>query len=113
MHASVRKHLVPRFEERVREGLVYSLRNLKVAINTYPYRPLASNLKIVFLATTAVQELEESDVSLPRHGFEFVNQSVLQKRANDPTVLSGVHLFTFVENMARNSCSFFSNHLIF
>lgn len=113
MHASVRKHLVPRFEDHVHEGLVYSLRNLKVTSNGYPYRPLASNLKLIFLATTAVQELGESDVSIRQYGFEFVDQSVLQKRANDPTVLSGIQLFSFVENIAKTSCNFFSVHLRF
>ena len=95
MHASVRKHLVPRYADRVLEGRVYSLRNLKVTTNMYPYRPLASDVKLLFLATTAVQELQESDVSIGRYGFEFVNQTVLQSRANDPTVLSGITLFSF------------------
>nr|XP_017245331.1 PREDICTED: replication factor A protein 1-like [Daucus carota subsp. sativus] len=90
MHASVRKHLVPRYADRVLEGRVYSLRNLKVTTNMYPYRPLASDVKLLFLATTAVQELQESDVSIGRYGFEFVNQTVLQSRANDPTVLSDI-----------------------
>lgn len=44
LHATIRKHLVPRFRDRVAEGSVYNIRNVKIAPNIYPYRPLASNL---------------------------------------------------------------------
>lgn len=90
MHAVVRKHLVPRFKRRVTEGLVYNPRNVKIAPNVYPYRPLASNLRVLFLATTHVEELGEGVVCIPRYGFQFVNQAALRSRADDVTTLSGI-----------------------
>lgn len=91
MHAVIRKHLVPPFRHRVTEGLIYNLKNVKVAPNTYMYRPLASNLRLLFLATTRVEELGETVARIPNYGFQFVNQAALQSRANDVTTLSGIY----------------------
>lgn len=87
MHAAVRKHLVSRFRGRVTEGLVYNIRNVKIATNIYPYRPLASNLRLLFLATTNVEAVGEGVASIPRYGFQFVNQTKLRSRADDVTTL--------------------------
>ncbi|XP_074382641.1 replication protein A 70 kDa DNA-binding subunit C-like isoform X2 [Apium graveolens] len=90
MHAVVRKHLVPRFKHRLTKGLIYELRNVKVALNVYPYRPLASNLRLLFLPATEVRKLGEDVASIPRHGFQFVDQAVLRVRADDVTTLSDI-----------------------
>ncbi|KAL1822131.1 hypothetical protein ACET3Z_008909 [Daucus carota] len=66
MHAALRKHLVPRFKHRLTEGHVYELRNVKVSTNTYPYRPLASSSRLLFLATTEVKPLGEEGAAIPR-----------------------------------------------
>ncbi|KAF1002178.1 hypothetical protein AG4045_008303 [Apium graveolens] len=62
MHAAIRKHLVSRFKHRVSEGLVYSLRNVRIAVNALQYRPLASNQKLLFLPTTEIVQLDEDIV---------------------------------------------------
>ncbi|XP_074346803.1 uncharacterized protein LOC141685607 [Apium graveolens] len=90
MHAAIRKHLVSRFKHRVSEGLVYSLRNVKIAVNTLQYRPLASNQKLLFLPTTEIVQLDEGVVSIPRFGFQFVDLPKLQERADDVTTLSDI-----------------------
>ncbi|KAL1802826.1 hypothetical protein ACET3Z_031473 [Daucus carota] len=58
MHASVPRHLVSRFKRHVSECKLYSLRNVKITTNTYPYRPLASDKKLLFLATIEVVKLD-------------------------------------------------------
>uniref|UniRef100_A0A162AIX6 Replication factor A C-terminal domain-containing protein n=2 Tax=Daucus carota subsp. sativus TaxID=79200 RepID=A0A162AIX6_DAUCS len=90
MHASVPRHLVSRFKRRVGEGKLYGLRNVKVTTNTYPYRPLASDKKLLFLATTEVVELGDDAVRIAMHGFQFVGLPVLQSRAGDVTILSDI-----------------------
>ncbi|XP_074377789.1 uncharacterized protein LOC141719317 [Apium graveolens] len=71
MHAAIRKHLVPRFRHQISEGLVYSLRNVKVAMNTSHYRPLASNQRLFFLPVTEVVQLDEDIMRIPRYGFQY------------------------------------------
>ncbi|KAL8097463.1 hypothetical protein AgCh_030552 [Apium graveolens] len=90
MHAAIRKHLVPRFRHQISEGLVYSLRNVKVAMNTSHYRPLASNQTLLFLPVTEVVQLDEDVVRIPRYGFQFVNLPKLQARAGDVSTLSDI-----------------------
>ncbi|KAK1352681.1 DUF223 domain-containing protein [Heracleum sosnowskyi] len=92
MHAAVRKHLVPRFKRLLTEGLVYTLRNVKVTTNIYPYRPVASNLRLLFLATTGVEALGEAEAvaCIPKYGFQFVNQAALRSRADDVNTLSDI-----------------------
>ncbi|KAK1368107.1 DUF223 domain-containing protein [Heracleum sosnowskyi] len=92
MHAVVRKHLVPRFKCLLTEGLVYTLRNVKVTTNIYPYRPVASNLRLLFLAITGVEALGEAEAvaCIPKYGFQFVNQAALQSRADDVNTLSDI-----------------------
>ncbi|KAK1349779.1 DUF223 domain-containing protein [Heracleum sosnowskyi] len=92
MHAAVRKHLVPRFKRLLTEGLVYTLRNVKVTTNIYPYRPVASNLRLLFLATTGVEALAEAEAvaCIPKYGFQFVNQAALRSRADDVSTLSDI-----------------------
>ncbi|WOH08102.1 hypothetical protein DCAR_0727539 [Daucus carota subsp. sativus] len=90
MHAALRKHLVPRFKHRLTEGHVYELRNVKVSTNTYPYRPLASSSRLLFLATTEVRPLGEEGAAIPRYGFQFVDHATLRGRADDVTTLSDI-----------------------
>ncbi|XP_074367417.1 uncharacterized protein LOC141707888 isoform X2 [Apium graveolens] len=90
MHAAIRKHLVPRFRHQISEGLVYSLQNVKVAMNTSHYRPLASNQRLLFLPVTKVVQLDEDVVRIPRYGFQFVNLPELQARAGDVSTLSDI-----------------------
>uniref|UniRef100_A0A175YHE3 Replication protein A 70 kDa DNA-binding subunit B/D first OB fold domain-containing protein n=1 Tax=Daucus carota subsp. sativus TaxID=79200 RepID=A0A175YHE3_DAUCS len=88
MHASVPRHLVSRFKRHVSECKLYSLRNVKITTNTYPYRPLASDKKLLFLATIEVVKLDADAVRIGMHGFQFVSLPVLQARADDVTILS-------------------------
>ncbi|XP_074374797.1 replication protein A 70 kDa DNA-binding subunit B-like [Apium graveolens] len=90
MHAAIRKHLVSRFKHRVSEGLVYSLKNVRIAVNALQYRPLASNQKLLFLPTTEIVQLDEGVISIPRFGFQFVDLPKLQERADDVTTLSDI-----------------------
>ncbi|XP_017225090.1 uncharacterized protein LOC135149445 [Daucus carota subsp. sativus] len=93
MHASVPRHLVSRFKRHVSECKLYSLRNVKITTNTYPYRPLASDKKLLFLATIEVVKLDADAVRIGMHGFQFVSLPVLQARADDVTILSGALTF--------------------
>lgn len=73
IHAIIRKHLTPRFEQALSEGGLYSIRNLKVVKYTGMYRPLSCHYKVLFLATTAIQSLQE-DVTIPLQGFNLYVQ---------------------------------------
>ena len=90
MHAFVPRYLVSQFKRHVSECKLYSLRNVKITTNTYPYRPLASDKKLLFLATIEVVKLDADAVRIGMHGFQFVSLPVLQARADDVTILSGV-----------------------
>ncbi|KAL8120705.1 hypothetical protein AgCh_017767 [Apium graveolens] len=61
---------------------------IRVAPNVYPCRPLASNLRLLFLPATEVRKLGDDVASILRHGFQFVDQATLRARANDVTTLS-------------------------
>ncbi|WOG95356.1 hypothetical protein DCAR_0414671 [Daucus carota subsp. sativus] len=89
---SVQRMAVPRFKHRLTEGLIYELRNVKVSTNIYPYRPLASSLRLLFQAATEVRPLGEDGACIPRYGFQFVNQTTLRGRADDVTTLSDEHI---------------------
>ncbi|XP_074358160.1 replication protein A 70 kDa DNA-binding subunit D-like [Apium graveolens] len=91
MHAAIRRHLVPRFKHLLKEGLVYSLKNVKVSPNTNQYRPLASDKRLLFLATTKVVELDEDVVAIPKYGFQFVDLPMLESRADNMNTLSGFY----------------------
>ncbi|KAL8090434.1 hypothetical protein AgCh_039772 [Apium graveolens] len=90
MHAAIRKHLVPRFRHQISEGLAYSLRNVKGAMNTSHYRPLASNQRLLFFPVAEVVQLDEDVVRIPRYRFQFVNLPKLQARAGDVSTLSDI-----------------------
>ncbi|XP_074336549.1 uncharacterized protein LOC141673703 [Apium graveolens] len=87
IHASIRKHLLTLFRHRVSEGIVCSLKNVKLGVNTSQYRPLASNKKLLFLPTTEVIQLPEGPTCLPVYGFQFVDLPKLQDRADDMSTL--------------------------
>lgn len=90
IHAIIRKHLTPRFEHTLREGSLYSIRNFNVVENTGIYRPLSCRYKVLFLATTAIQNLEEDAVTIPLQGFQFVSPETIESRINDTTILTDV-----------------------
>lgn len=90
IHAIIRKHLTPRFEQALTEGALYSIRNLKVVENTGMYRPLSCRYKVLFLATTAIQNLEEDALTIPLQGFQFVCPETIDSRINDTTILTGI-----------------------
>lgn len=92
MHGAICKHLVPQFKHRVREGLVYSLRNINVAPNTNQYRPLARDQRLLLLETTEVVKLGEDVVPILKYSFQFVGLPMLQSRADNKTTLSGISL---------------------
>lgn len=61
-----------------------------LTINIYPYRHFLNNLKLLFLLTTTVDELEEGTMRIQRYGFKFATHDVLQIRVNDTTILSSI-----------------------
>ncbi|KAK1389588.1 hypothetical protein POM88_017766 [Heracleum sosnowskyi] len=55
-------------------------------------RPVASSLRLLFLATTGVEALAEAEAvaCIPKYGFQFVNQAALRSRADDVSTLSAL-----------------------
>ncbi|KAL8133756.1 hypothetical protein AgCh_008992 [Apium graveolens] len=91
MHATIRKHLVPRFKHlELQEGSLYNIRNLKIVQAIGSYRPLFCEFKALFLPNTALQLLEEEAVKISLHEFQFVVPDIIEKRLNDKTILSDV-----------------------
>ncbi|WOG91186.1 hypothetical protein DCAR_0310434 [Daucus carota subsp. sativus] len=90
MHATIKKHLASRFRHLLQEGSTYSIKNLQVVKATGDYRPLSSEFKCIFLATTSPKKLQEDTVQIPRHGFQFVMPDDIESRLNDPAILTDV-----------------------
>ena len=97
MHATIRKNLVAKFKHLLSEGFLYSIKNLKVVASKGQYKPLSNENKLLFLVTTSLKKLEEGIVKIPTNGFQFINQSLIDLRVNDNTMLLGSYInFTIV-----------------
>ena len=56
------------------------------------YRLIHAKKKIIFLLTTKIKELEETEISIPSHKFEFVDYDTILQRFNKHVQLSSISI---------------------
>ncbi|KAJ9548755.1 hypothetical protein OSB04_021298 [Centaurea solstitialis] len=89
MTATIRKNLIDRFNNLLKEGVVYIIQNFKVVPNSADYRVTDSAFKILFTLITKLKKVDD-DPSIPMHGFRFVGQKIIDDRVNDNTLLTDI-----------------------
>ena len=94
IHATIRNSFAPKFQPHLREGKLYSLTNFRVAEykTNDNYRPIKNNNKIVFLLTAIIKELEETEITISRHKFDFVDYKTIIQRIDNNVNLTGTLL---------------------
>uniref|UniRef100_A0A2N9FJU1 ATP-dependent DNA helicase n=1 Tax=Fagus sylvatica TaxID=28930 RepID=A0A2N9FJU1_FAGSY len=90
IHAVIRKNVAKKFKHLLQEGQLYALSNFQVDTCNATYRPIHAEKKIIFLLTTKIKELEETEISIPSHKFEFVDYDTILQRFNKHVQLSDI-----------------------
>lgn len=90
IHAVIRKNVAKKFKHLLQEGHLYALSNFQVDTCNATYRPIHAEKKIIFLLTTKIKELEETEISIPSHKFEFVDYDTILQRFNKHVQLSDI-----------------------
>ncbi|KAK7255524.1 hypothetical protein RIF29_28937 [Crotalaria pallida] len=88
IQATVRKTLVYKFVDQLKEGVVYRFAYFSVVPNTGSYRATHHEHKLVFQMRTTVQPCESSVI--PRHGLCCVSFAALLKYDKDSDFLIDV-----------------------
>jgi hypothetical protein len=93
-NATIRNNFAPKFQPHLREGKLYSLTNFRVAKykTNDNYRPIKKHNKIVFLLTTIIKELEETEITISWHKFDFVDYKTIIQRIDNNVNLIGTLL---------------------
>ena len=89
LHITVRKNMIPNFTHMLKEGKVYSIKNLKIAAANEKYRPLKGTLKGLFLLTTILKEINDPVNNIPQQYFEFASLQTISERVGDKNILTG------------------------
>ena len=94
LHATIRNIFANKFKPLLQEGQLYSLSNFRVAEykDKDNYRPIKNENKIIFLLTTFIKELEETEITISRHKFDFVDYNTIVKRIDNNVHLTGTFL---------------------
>ncbi|KAF3666447.1 hypothetical protein FXO37_10550 [Capsicum annuum] len=82
---------VSRLKDILKEGSLFTIKNVKVVESTFAYRPIESSLTIILSASTVINNLSEDVVDIPINGFQFIKPTMIDSRADNHTVLSGLH----------------------
>ncbi|KAF3616214.1 hypothetical protein FXO38_34685 [Capsicum annuum] len=81
---------VSRLKDILKEGSLFTIKNVKVVESTFAYRPIESSLTIILSASTIINNLSEDVVDIPINGFQFIKPTMIDSRADNHTVLSDV-----------------------
>jgi hypothetical protein len=94
IHATIRNIFANKFKPLLQEGQLYSLSNFPVAEykDKDNYLPIKNENKIIFLLTTFIKELEEIEITISRHKFDFVDYNTIVKRIDNNVHLTGTFL---------------------
>jgi replication factor A1 len=85
IHATIRKDLIPVFEDLIREGCAYVFGRFMVAKNGGSYRTTPHKYKLNFMRRTMVFKL--TTLEIPMNHFEFVPfQDILAKTEEDQLI---------------------------
>lgn len=67
------------FKDKIHEGDLHSIENLKIVPSNESYRPVNGSNKEWFLLTIDVNKNPETEVQIPRHYFEYASIQTLRK----------------------------------
>ena len=81
--------MISNFTHMLKEGKVYSIKNLKIAEANEKYRPLKGTLKGFFLLTTILKEINDPVNNIPQQYFEFASLQTISERVGDKNILTG------------------------
>ncbi|XP_050262353.1 uncharacterized protein LOC126706841 isoform X2 [Quercus robur] len=90
IHSTIHKNISKKLKPFLKEGQLYALSNFEVGNCNEFYRPIQNEQKIIFLPTTNIQELTETEVNIPHHKFEFVDYNTIVQRLNSHVQLSDI-----------------------
>ncbi|KAK7851872.1 replication protein a 70 kda dna-binding subunit b [Quercus suber] len=90
IHSTIHKNISKKLKPFLKEGQLYALSNFEVGTCNEFYRPIQNEHKIIFLPTTNIQELIETEVNIPHHKFEFVDYNTIIQRLNNHVQLSDI-----------------------
>jgi hypothetical protein len=95
IHAIIWKSMVDTFKAHIKENCIHAIKNFKVQRSTI-YRPVDSELKIIFIYNTKVKEVTEESKKFPKFFFEFATGDMLLERQGIDKQCSGkVYYFLF------------------
>ncbi|KAK4596775.1 hypothetical protein RGQ29_014707 [Quercus rubra] len=77
IHSTIHKNISKKLKPFLKEGQLYALSNFEVGTCNEFYRPIQNEHKIIFLPTTNIEELTETEVIIPHHKFEFVDYNTI------------------------------------
>jgi replication factor A1 len=93
IHATVKKTLIYKFKDELKEGRIYAFENMGVATNGGPYRSTQHRYKLNFQFTSIVQRLCNQDIV--KSPFNFTPISEIVGGSHDTDYLVG-KLFAYV-----------------
>jgi replication factor A1 len=96
IHATVRKTLIYKFKDDLREGKVYAFENMGVATNGGAYRTTNHRYKLNFQFTSIVQILSNQDIVMSPFNFTPIATIVGGSYDNDYLVGELYLIFLFV-----------------
>jgi hypothetical protein len=73
--------MIETYKTTVKENGVYIIKNFKVQGAT-TYRPVNNDLKIVFMFTMSVKEVNQLSIRYPKFHFDFATHDMLLEREN-------------------------------
>ena len=94
IHSTIRNIFANKFKPLLREGQLYSLSNFRVVEYKAKdnYWPIKKENKIIFLLTTFIKELEQTEITISRHKFDFVDYNTIVERIDNNVHLTGTFL---------------------
>ena len=77
IHSTIHKNISKKLKPFLKEGQLYALSNFEVGTCNEFCRPIQNEHKIIFLPTTNIEELTDTEVNIPHHKFEFVDYNTI------------------------------------
>ncbi|XP_024990624.1 uncharacterized protein LOC112524911 [Cynara cardunculus var. scolymus] len=80
MATTIRRNLVSKFKHLLKEGLVYTVKNFKVVVNSGAYRVVNSKFKITYKLHFVVKD--DTDYNIKRGSDKFLVHNVFEPNEN-------------------------------
>ncbi|KAL7116732.1 hypothetical protein ACP275_03G023300 [Erythranthe tilingii] len=90
IHATIKKNLIMKFKELVKEGETYMFQNFLVGDSNLPFRVSTYRFKLNFVGMTVVTNIVAENI--PTTNFKFVCFDIIKKNV-DEYLLFGTRIF--------------------